>query len=462
MSEVFSPTAEQREAIAARGSALLISAGAGSGKTRVLTERLMAYLTDERDPRDADEFLIITYTRAAAGELRGRIISAISDRLRADPKNRRMRRQAVLAHRAEIDTIHSFCGRIARENAHSLSISPAFRIAEESECEAIKTATLERVLEARYENIDRHEGFSLLADTLSPGRDDKKLAELTLEVYTKLRSNVDEQHRAEEQLERLRRAATEDLSKTVWGGFIIEKARRIAEYRLSRAEKTLELLAADGEAYRLFGECFEYARTCARAFLASTEPSADGSAPSDIWDAAEKSAVFEFPRAKPCKKGTFEDIKAEWTRCREGLREIRDLFPADSQGLKEDIAAVYPVTAALFALVRDFAGAYLDEKQRRGIVDFSDLEHFALQLLCDKEGSPTELAREISARYVEIMVDEYQDVSEIQERIFEAVSRGGRNLVTVGDARQSIYRFRLADPSIFLRKYRSFSDAADE
>ncbi|MDR1328515.1 MAG: UvrD-helicase domain-containing protein, partial [Oscillospiraceae bacterium] len=450
----FSPTPEQREAIDARGSALLISAGAGSGKTRVLTERLMSYLNDERAPCDVDDFLIITYTRAAAGELRGRIISAISEQLRADPKNRRMRRQSVLAHRAEIDTIHSFCGRIARENAHILGISPDFRIAEESECAAIKTAVAERLLDARYERLDEYKSFSRLVDTLSPGRDDARLAELTLDMYGKLRSHYDEERWIARRLEDLRLGALSDASDTAWGRLILKKASQIAGYWSTRALSVLDGLDPGGEEYRLFGACFEYASSGADAFLAASQRG---------WDDAAAAAHFAFPRAKPCKKGLFDDIKSEWERCRAGLRELAELFPASAEEISEDISAVYPVTEALLELVTDFSAEYLNEKRRRRIADFSDLEHFALKLLCDAEtGAPTELAAEISARYREIMVDEYQDVSAIQERIFDAVSRGGRKLVAVGDVRQSIYRFRLAEPSIFLEKYRSFGDISPD
>lgn len=450
MSAAFSPTPEQREAIESRGGALLISAGAGSGKTRVLTERLMSYLTDEREPRDVDDFLIITYTRAAAGELRSRIIGTISERLRDDPNNRRLRRQAVLAHRAEIDTIHSFCGGIARENAHTLGISPDFRIAEESECAAIKAVAAERVLEARYANLGEYEGFSELVDTVSPGRDDSRLVELLIDTYGRLRSHYDGKRRTEEQLEALRLGASSDVSETPWGAFMLKKARRAAGYWRDRAAETLGVLFDDDEGYRIFGACFEYVLSAAEMFL---EAALMG------WDAAAASASFTFPRAKPCKPGMYDGIKAKWERCRAGLRELEHLFPASSAELASDMSAVYPVTAALLHLVYDFAEEYLKEKKRRRIVDFSDLEHFALELLRDREtGAPTALAEEISARYVEIMVDEYQDVSELQERIFATVSRGGRNLAAVGDARQSIYRFRLAEPSIFIEKYKTFGD----
>ncbi|MDR2615350.1 MAG: UvrD-helicase domain-containing protein, partial [Oscillospiraceae bacterium] len=373
-----------------------------------------------------------------------------SERLRADPKNRRLRRQTVLAHRAEIGTIHSFCGGLARENAHALGISPDFRVAEESECETVKNAVAERVLEARYERINEYEGFSELVDTVSPGRDDRRLMELTLELYGKLRSHYDEKRWIEEQLIRLRLGAESDVSETVWGGLILKKARRIAEYWRGGAASMLERLQDDEEAYRLFGTCFEYALAASEAFLISARLG---------WDGAAEAASFDFPRAKPSKSGMYTDIKAEWERCRAGLRELPALFPAQSRELASDIDAVYPVASALLRLVSDFSEAYREEKRRRRIADFSDLEHFALKLLCDAEtGAPTALAEEISGRYFEIMVDEYQDASAIQERIFAAVSRGGRNLVTVGDVRQSIYRFRLADPSIFLEKYRTFGD----
>ena len=444
----FSPTPQQLDAVTSRNAALLISAGAGSGKTRVLTERLMSYLTDEAQDCNVTDFLIITYTRAAAAELRSRILSAISAELVKNPKNRRLRRQSALVHNAEIDTIHSFCGRIVRENAHRLGVPPDFRIAEESECTSVKLAVMSRLLDSRYENISSFEGFEQLVDTLSPGRDDSRLAETALDTFEKLRSHADIGAWMREQLKRRAPGAVTDVASTPWGSLLMTKAQSTARFWLRRVDSLLLDSSDSPEITKSYGECFSSVFAQLGCFLEACEAG---------WDEAMAASAFSFPRAKPLRGDGYDYIKATWTSCRDELRELSKSFTATSDELIADMDYIFPAEKALFELISEFAERYLEEKNRRRIVDFSDLEHFALALLTDSNG-PTALAGEISIRYREIMVDEYQDVSTIQERIFGAVSRGGKNLVMVGDVRQSIYRFRLAEPAIFLSKYNSFSD----
>ena len=186
----FAPTPAQQAAIEARGSAVLVSAGAGSGKTRVLTERLMARICDREHPVDLDRFLIITFTRAAAGELRGRIMEELAAALALDPSNRRLRRQSALVRRAQIGTIHSFCAAFLRENSHLAGIGPDFGILDEQRGRSMKAGALERVLDACYEQPEKHPGFLLLADTVGAGRDDRRLGELVLELHQKMQCHA--------------------------------------------------------------------------------------------------------------------------------------------------------------------------------------------------------------------------------------------------------------------------------
>ncbi|NLB29838.1 MAG: UvrD-helicase domain-containing protein, partial [Clostridiales bacterium] len=448
----FLPTSEQLDAITARGSSLLISAGAGSGKTRGLTERRMSHLTGEpAGSRDVTDFLIITFTRAAAAELRSRILSAISSELAKNPKNRRLRRQSALVHSAQIDTIHSFCSRIIRENSDRLGIPPDFRIAEESECAALKSAVMSRLLDSRYENIGSFEGFRQLVDTLSPGRDDRRLADTALDIFDKLRSHEDSRLWMREQLELQKPGAVTDVLKTPWGELLAGKARAAAEFWLHRIEALLSEYGDSPEVMRTYGGGFMSVAEQLRGFLSALDTD---------WDSAMSAAVFDFPGAKPLRGAEYDGIKAVWVSCRDELRKLPDIFIAPSGELIGDMDCVFSATKALFELVGEFGDLYSEEKNRRRIADFSDLEHFALALLGDENG-PTELSKVISSRYKEVMVDEFQDISVIQERIINAVSDGGKNLVMVGDVRQSIYRFRLADPAIFLGKYKSFSDDRD-
>ena len=448
MSERFVPSDEQRLAIEARGDKLLISAGAGSGKTRVLTERLLSYLKDTENPCDINEFLIITYTRAAAAELRERIRDAIIEEVQRDPRNRRLRRQAALVYSAQIDTIHGFCGGIVRENAHALGLSHDFRIAEEDEAAMIASVVMDRVLDERYEKISEFQGFEELVNALAPGRDDLRLGELALGLYKNLRAHDDERGWVEKTLREMRCDGVSEVAQTMWGRVLVAKARRSAEFWLARLSAFEHEIDADETLTKKYGSCFGEALQSLRAFLAA----------GDDWDAMRGTLSFGA-RASSHKSDADEEIKRVWGEFGKEKKALLETFFAPSAEIVADMGAVFEITEALFALVSDFAAAFHAEKLRRRIVDFSDLEHYALTLLSDvKTREPTTLARDVSQRFVEIMVDEYQDVSMIQERIFNAVSREGRNLVTVGDMRQSIYRFRLAEPSIFREKYNSYAE----
>ena len=196
-------TPEQRAAIDTRGSTVLVSAAAGSGKTRVLTERLMAYLTDAEHPVDIDHFLVITYTRAAAAELRSRILDGIYARIASDPENRRLRRQVALCARAEIGTIHSFCADFLRANCAALALAPDFQVADTERCAALRAAALEHTLERAYTRLDTDAPFRLLADTVGGGRDDARLGELVLSLYDKMQCHARPEQWAQRQVDLL-------------------------------------------------------------------------------------------------------------------------------------------------------------------------------------------------------------------------------------------------------------------
>ena len=440
-------TPEQREAIENRGGALLVSAAAGSGKTRVLVERLLSRVTDEYEASDIDDFLVITYTRAAAAELRGKILGEIARRLACNPKNRHLRRQSALCHRAQISTIHGFCTEILRENARQAGLTPDFRVADESECTVIKESVLEDVLNERYERIDELPDFSFLVDTMSAGRDDIKLVRLVLEVHGKLQSHADPGKWIDDQLEMLNLSGTTDVSDTVWGRLVMERAGKTALYWLEEMRKAYGKMQSFPYFLKAYGESFSASIDGISSFVRAL---------SGDWDTAARLSDIAFPTGRI---SGYEDLKAVRTKCKKAMDGLKDTFSCRSSELMEDMEAVRPAVSELLRLVRDFDEAYGKEKKRRGIVDFSDQEHLTVRLLLNGEGAPTPLAREISRRFTEIMVDEYQDVSEVQDLIFQAVSQDGKNIFMVGDARQSIYRFRLADPSIFLKKYLSYPDA---
>lgn len=441
----FELTSEQRAAVENEGGQLLVSAAAGSGKTRVLVERLLRRVDAGED---VDRFLVITFTNAAAAELRGRIMDAILERVAADPSNLRLRRQAQLLGRAHIGTIHSFCGSVIRENAHRLRLPPDFRVCDEKEAGILKQSALADLLDELYDAGDPE--FNALADEMGAGRDDSGLVNVILDTHVKLLSHPSPEKWAKEQLKALDLEDIADAGETVWGQVILERIHESAGYWASELRKVLHGTAGQEKFQKGYGRSIEVTLTGLNELYASAELG---------WDEARRAlANVEFPRASGAPG--FERDIANRNACRDAVRKLPELIWDSSEKALEDMRATAPVVRSLLRTVLEFDRRYSELKRKRGVLDFSDQEHMALRLLVDGEtGKPTETAREIAGRFTEIMVDEYQDVNEIQEEIFGAVSREGNNIFMVGDVKQSIYRFRLADPTIFLRKYTSFPDA---
>ena len=451
----FQFTPGQRQAIETRGSSLLISAAAGSGKTRVLTERLMAYVTREQDPHDIDSFLVITYTRAAAAELRSRILSELSKRSAASPLDKRLRRQQNLCCRAPIGTIHSFCTEILRENSHRLGLPPAFRVMDEDQSEKLKLNVLDKVLEQRYERIDSDPAFSQLVDTVCAGRDDSALAGIVLALHGKLRSHAYPEDWAAEQMDALDARGVEDAGETLWGQEILEDLKSSALYWAQAMDSAVaDIYQADEKIIKAYGETFAVTRDALWDFVRALDLG---------WDKARTFLPLPFPRLGVLRgypdTALAERVKAIRQGCKDSQEDWSKSLGGESATLLSALRLTARPMRALLELVLDLDRAFSAEKRRRGEVDFSDLEHDCARLLVDKaSGEPSALAKEISRRYTEIMVDEYQDVNAVQEMIFRAVSKAGRNLFMVGDMKQSIYRFRLADPNIFLEKYKQYAD----
>ena len=449
----FRPTPSQALAIGARGSAVLVSAGAGSGKTKVLTERLMQRLRDEEQPADLDSFLIITFTRAAAGELRGRIMEELSAALASDPGNRHLRRQSALCRRAQIGTIHSFCAALLREFSHLAGLSPDFKIADEDRADTMKAAALERTLESCYEAPDAIPGFLALADTVGAGRDDSRLAALVLSLHSRMQCHAWPAQWAEEQVALLR-APVRDAGETPWGREILSRAAESAAYWSAEMERCLAAIQSQEKIAAAYTESFADTADALRE-LCRCLPLG--------WEKARGCLPIPFPGLKVLRNSPdpvlSARVKARRDACKKAMAELEKALEGSSDKLLQDMACTEPAMSALLRLVLRFDEEYARDKQRAGLVDYADLEHKTAQLLTERDGAPTELAGQIARRYTEIMVDEYQDVSQVQDTIFRAVSRDGANLFLVGDVKQSIYRFRLADPEIFNTKYLSYADA---
>lgn len=440
-------TREQKLAVNDRGGALLVSAAAGSGKTRVLVERLFSYVTGPQK-RDMDEFLIITYTRAAADELRAKIMAELSRRLRETPDDAHLQKQSVLVYRAQISTIHTFCGELIRDRAHLLGLSPDFRIMDEDEASLLLDSVLDELMERSYREPD--EDFLQLVDVLGAGRDDKKLCGVVTETYRKLRSHPEPEVWGKECVEKLAGAA--HGGENCWCAQILYDVADTAGYWARRLTGALEEMESYPDMYAAYGKCF-FANIFALAEIADA-------AETGKWDEVQGKFPVNFGRL-----GTLKNF--EYPQLQERMKTIRDLAKKSMSELEklidcsyaqacEDIDASTSAVRGLMRLVRELDMDFTQMKLSRSAADFSDLEHYALQLLCPN-GVRTELADKIASRYCEVMVDEYQDTNVIQNLIFSAVSRG--RLFSVGDVKQSIYRFNLADPTIFLNKYTEYLPA---
>jgi len=444
-------TPAQQAAVEDRGGALLVSAAAGSGKTKVLVERLMGMVCDPDAPADIDEFLVITYTNAAAQELRGKIAAELGRRLAAQPENRRLQRQLTRLYLAQISTVHAFCASILRTYAHGLDIPADFRVAEEQESAVLRREVFDDTLEEAYGKIEEDASFREMIDKLGYGRDDRRLAATLIPLYDQIRCRVDPEawmRRCESAYELPAGARAED---TPWGAFLIGQL----DDTLAAAERSLlgalALLKGDEILRDKYTAVFEENLESVRALKSQTS-----------WDGVREHRIDSFGKL-PAARGEVDEqlrerVKNTRKNALQSIVSAEAFVYTDSVTAADELRATGVPIRGLLAFLRRFHERYTQEKRRRRLFDFSDLEHEAIRLLTDRDtGRPTAAAREISARFREILVDEYQDSNAVQERIFEAVSRDGKNRFLVGDVKQSIYRFRLAEPELFLQKYEQYA-----
>nr|WP_297173802.1 helicase-exonuclease AddAB subunit AddA [uncultured Agathobaculum sp.] len=445
-------TKEQHTAIHDRGGALLVSAAAGSGKTAVLVERVLTRLTDPDDPVDIDRLLLVTFTNAAAAEMRERIGRALGEAVAKNPRDTRLRRQLFLVHRAKITTVHAFCLSLAREQAAALGIAPDFRLMDENEGKILRAEVLEETLDAAYERAEP--GFFALCDLLTAGRDDKRLGEVILRTYEKIQAHPDPRAF----LAHVREGLHARGMDTPHGCVLIEQARAAAAHGAAFLHMAVDIASGIDELANTYLPALTSDLNQAQRLL---DVLAGGE-----WDACVAAArSIAFDRLKAARgfddKALLEEIKAmrgEWKNVAETIRDKWLTVTADEAEYDRGLTA--PALLALCDMVDAFDEAFSAAKRARNAADFNDLEHFAVRLLYDR-GAPSALAKTLSESFAEIAVDEYQDTNAVQDAIFRAVSKNETNLFMVGDVKQSIYGFRLADPSIFLSKYRMFEDAGE-
>ncbi len=440
-------TREQRAAVDNRGGNLLVSAAAGSGKTRVLVERLMGWV--ERG-EDIDRFLVITFTNAAAAELRDRISAGIHARLAQKPGDRHLRRNATLVYKAPICTIDAFCLDFLRQWGHLADLDPDFRLCDEAEGDELRRQALEEVLEGRYANIENDPAFAALVDALAGERDDQTLEDVILDIHRRVQAQADPAGWL-----RLRKRdyllppgiGPED---TPWGRALLADAEELAGYWLGALSALRDEIAWDALLDKNYGPTLEDT-------IAGLEGLRD--ALGQGWDGAATCFPIPFPRPG-LKRGEHDEaLKARMTaqrdECRKQLKKLGERFDVGGDEAMEDLRAMGPAMEALLDVTAEFDRAFTALKGRRRLIDFADGEHLTAALLTGEDGAPSPLARDVGRQYREIMVDEYQDTNAVQNAIFGALSSGD-NLFLVGDVKQSIYRFRLAEPGIFLQKYEQY------
>ena len=451
-------TPQQETAVYDRGGSLLVSAAAGSGKTKVLVERLFSYM--EQEGCQVDDFLIITYTKAAAAELRGKIAQELTRRVADRPGDSHLRRQMLRVYQADIKTVDAFCAGLLRENVHLLppveehSLTPDFRVLDEQEAMLLRRRVLDRVLEDFYAHIEEDGNARQLAETLGAGRDDRALEALVLDLHEKTQSHP-HPLRWLEQLRQGWEVTPQELADTGCGRYLMEDALRRADFWALRLTRAVEDMADYPAVYKAYGDRF---LEVAQDLEALRDKAAGG------WDSLAQ-GVPSFRRMGVAKgeenAACRERAKAVLEQAKKALKDIQAIFSVPEAELLEDLRQMAPAMLALLRLTAQFTLHYQAEKVRRNVMDFSDQEHYAIDLLTDGQGRPTELAKQVSSRYREVMVDEYQDSNQVQNCIFRALSGEERRLFAVGDVKQSIYRFRLADPTIFLEKYLSYRPAAE-
>ena len=446
-------TAQQKTAVFDRGGRLLVSAAAGSGKTKVLVDRLMSYLMDPVQPANLDDFLIITYTKAAAAELRGKIADKLSQRMAEHPENKHLQKQMQRLYLAKISTVHSFCGDVLREYAYLVDLPADFRVADENECAQLRTQAMDKVLDAAYGESDDPD-FRAFVDTQGLGRDDRLVPEILMKVYDSARCHLDPAQWLRNCIANAQLDDVSDASETLWGRYLMEDLFGYLQLQIDAMSACAEAAARTDTMEK------------PAALLWETVAQLKHLKDSKTWTDVVQRKDIDYGRLTFSKKCPDQDlverIKAVRGACKAGLEKRLKAFIDPNEVVLSDMEDSSAAVRGIVSLVEAFGKAYTAGKRSRRILDFGDLEHKMLDLLLGKSRSgPTAAAVEIGRRFREIMVDEYQDSNAVQDAIFSTLTMQRKNCFMVGDVKQSIYQFRLADPSIFLEKYATYANAEE-
>lgn len=456
-------TEEQQKVIDVREKNVLVSAAAGSGKTAVLVERILSLVCGDREgdvPVDVDRLLVVTFTNAAAAEMRERIGLALDRRLLEEPENVHLQKQQTLIHNAQITTIHSFCQYVIRNYFHQLDLDPSFRIGDEGELKLLRGEVLQELLEDAY--AKKSPEFVRFVETYAVGKSDKAIEDLILQLYEFSISYPYPRRWLESCMDTYRAEQEEDLAESGWMKFLLHYAGEILKDWKEELKGALAVCReADGPyMYQdaLLGDLEQVENLCACSTYGEYQKALEELAFARL-SAKRDAQVDEEKKA---------GIKALRDNLKKSLKDLKEkYFARPLEEVLELIKEAAAPTRVLISLVEEYRDRFQEKKRSRNLADFSDLEHLALEILVEdvQEGAEglqaavTDAARELSERYVQIMIDEYQDSSLIQEIILNSVSRkesGSPNVFMVGDVKQSIYRFRLARPELFMEKYHTY------
>ena len=449
-------TKEQESAISTMGCNLLVAAAAGSGKTAVLVERIIRMITDDENPIDIDKLLVVTFTSAAASEMRERIGEAISKKLDENPHSKILQRQLTLLNRSNITTMHSFCLDIIKNNFHQIDLDPNFRIGDETEMTLMKGEILDDIFESKYENISSNGEFYKVVEAFSGVRDDKKLKELVENIYTFSMSGASPKRWLIDNAEEFNIHDDFDMTKSSWIKILMDGCDDDIKSLINLCKELIDTCSGEGLDKPLIymDEVYTMLNTCYNAFNEGYEA---------FYNAINgvKFGRLTFP------KDTDEDLKKSIQSgndtIKKSLKEIQSSMGFNLSEAKYTIKEMYPIIKGLVNLVIEFMDEFEKTKREKGIVDFNDLEHLTLRILNDgyKEGElrPSSIAVDLREKFAQVLVDEYQDSNNVQETLINLVSRkfvDNPNVFMVGDVKQSIYRFRQAKPELFLDKYNSY------
>lgn len=448
-------TPQQMDAITARGGTVLVSAAAGSGKTAVLVERVIGRILDEENPIDAHRMLVVTFSNAAALEMKQRIAARISSLVAQQPENAHLRRQQLLLERAQISTIHAFCMDLIKSNFHLLGLPSSLRVGDEKELEVLRRDCAAQVIE-RFHERDKDGSFGRLVELLSTGRDDKKVFSTLFSLYDFVRSHPFYNQWLERKLDFY--DSEIPVARSIWGQCILKYAEEAVEYCIQLEHSALEMILEDEDMKKAYYSAFSHDLSQ----LYELKKLLDGGK----WDEiCHRLNLFVFDSLSSLRGYENDQKKHDVTSRRKKVKDtvngLRDKqFCATSVQFSQDMVFLRPMVEILFQMVKEFDTLFTQTKQEKNIMDFPDMEHYSIRLLVAPAGAgyaPTALARTVSQCYDEILIDEFQDTNEAQEMIFKAISLRENNLFMVGDVKQSIYRFRQAMPEIFMEKKARFS-----